>query len=300
VVRLIVTLVTAPRLAPSGPKFSRAEIVDLVRESLPFTFLMVVASLYWRLDGLLLSVLSTVEQTGAYGIALQITAAFGFVSTIFCRATYSTIAEGFAKDRNRFRQAVSSSYRFMVVAAAPLAFFGFIMAEQLIELFSTPEFVAAATLVTQMFFIAAGLQYLNAMTTQPLFAAGQQRFLVRLSLINLLLNVAVNLALVPKYGAVGTGIAMIVSELVGVIAAAVRLYQIGAPVTSPFFVLRVLPALGLGALAFWLLSGLWFVAAALVTGVVYAAAVFLTGALSVDLVKQLLRRDRQDTDVVVQ
>ena len=299
VVRLIVTLLTAPRLAPSGPKFARAEIVDLIRESLPFTFLLIVASLYWRVDGLLISVLSTAEETGSYGIALQITAAFGFISTIFCRATYSTIAEGWAQDRGRFREAVTASYQFMLLAGAPLAFFGYIMAAEFIELFSTPEFVAAATVVTQLFFVAAGLQYLNAMTTQPLFAAGQQRFLVWMSTFNLLLNIAVNIVLVPRIGAAGAGVAMITSELIGAIAAAARLWWIGAPAVRPAFLLRLVPPLALGAGVFWLFDGNWFVLAALLAGTAYVLALFVTRAVTVDQVKQLARREKQDAEATV-
>lgn len=298
VVRFITTLLTAPRLEPGGRmRFNRAEVTELIRESLPFTFLLVVAALYWRLDGLLVSVLSTERETGSYGIALQITSAFGFVSTIFCRAVYSTIAEGWATNRQRFRQAVRSSYEFMLLAGAPLAVFGWVMAEGMINLFSTPEFVEAATWTTRLFFVAAGLQYLNALTTQPLFAAGQQRYQVWCSIINGSMNIILNIVLVPKYGAVGTAIAMISSELLGATLATIRLWQLGVPVMRPLFPLRVIPALAAGVVAYWLLDDhLWFVAAALVAGIVYGITILLTRAMTIDVLKQLLKRNRDDDD----
>lgn len=294
VVRLVVTLITGPRMEPSRPIFDRVALWSLIRESLPFSYMLLVAGLYWRLDGLLLAVLSTPVETGAYGIALQITAAFGFISTIFCRAVYSTTAESYAENRERFARVVRSSYQFMLLASAPIGIFGALVASRAIGLLATPEFVEQATTVTQLFFLATTFSFLNALTTQPLFAAGDQGFLVKLSTLNLGLNVVLNLVLVPGLGAVGTGVAMLTTELSGTIAAAARLWWLGTPVLAFHFVLRLVPPLALGVGAIWLTWPLPIGVVALVTAAVYGGATLLTGAVSIDLLKKLIGRGGDD------
>src|SRR5205807_8321055 len=119
--RLIVTALAAHRILPVRPVLALAELRGLLIESLPFALIIVIATVYWRADGLMLSLLSTPTQMAAYGLALQLAFTLTLLPQVFSRSAMSTINEGYATDPDRFRRAVDRGYRFLLLCAAPVA-----------------------------------------------------------------------------------------------------------------------------------------------------------------------------------
>ena len=290
VVTLAVTWLTAPRIQSVMPVLDRRKIVSLLRESMPFTLLLVVAVLYYRADGLLLSLLAEPEDVGIYGIAVALLGMISFVSTIVCKAVYPTMAETFTRNKERFRRNVEQSFGVMLAIAAPVAFLGWVYAEQMLGVLGTAEFVTRGTSALQLFLIAGALSFLNGLLTQPLIAAGEQRFLTWAVPLGLVVNIALNLALVPRFGVVGTSIALIVSEAQGSALALWRLRRLGhSPLRLRVIVLLV-PGLALALGAAWLLAGVPFVVSALVAAGVYAVSTVATGAVPLGVLKQMSKK----------
>jgi O-antigen/teichoic acid export membrane protein len=67
-VALVTLLLVAQRRGRFRPIFKTREAIDLLRESIPLAGLHVVAVFYFRIDGVLLSLLATAEQVGSYGL----------------------------------------------------------------------------------------------------------------------------------------------------------------------------------------------------------------------------------------
>ena len=107
--------------------------------------------------------------------------------------------------------------------------------------------------VKALVFIAAARTFVNASVSQALFAAHQQVFLMRLNIANLAVNVVVNIAVTPTFGATGAAAALVLSEVIGVVVANFRLAMLGLSVQPVGFVLRCVPALVVSAVTAWLL-----------------------------------------------
>jgi O-antigen/teichoic acid export membrane protein len=292
-VRLVLVALGARRLGRMRPRFHMAEAWDLLRESMPLTLLIVVAVLYWNADGFLLTLLAPVEQIAAYGVSLQIAFALTVVGQVFGRATLSTINAAFRQDPARFRAAVDRAYRFLLLCAAPVAVLGWPLAPRIVEVVAGPAFTPVAGPVLRVFFVAVALMFLTAVSTDVLIAAEEQRFLWRLSTANLGGNVALNLVLIPLLGAVGAGIALITSELSGVVFAHRRIRRHGAPAFPFDQLLRLAPGLALALVGMWLTWSLPL-AAALTAGTVgYVAGALAGRAVPRDMIDTLLAAFRR-------
>jgi O-antigen/teichoic acid export membrane protein len=247
-IKMIVTGLAANRLTPLRPVASLDETTSLVKESIPFTLIMLIAVVYWRVDGVLLSLLTDTRQIAAYGLAYQLAFTLTMLPQVFSRTALSTINEGYASDPERFRRAVASGYRFLLLFAMPVAVLGVPLAGRVVDAVSSEEFTAAATPVLRLFFIACAISFLTSIISDAMVAAHQQRYLTTLSTVNLAVNIVLNAILIPHFGAVGCGIALIVTELSGVVFTQIRLRKVGVGPIPLGYIVRLVPGLNLALL----------------------------------------------------
>ncbi|OBB22194.1 polysaccharide biosynthesis protein [Mycolicibacterium peregrinum] len=244
VVVLAIQGVAAARISDWRPVFSFSESWHLLRESLPQTGVLIIAVLYWRADGVILSLRSTPDQVGVYGLAYTLAFTLSVLSTFFQSSTLSVATYSYAVDRTGFARFVTRTVESMLFLGAPIAVVGVVVAQPVIELVGSSEFGAHGGATLSLLLVAVALTFLNAAISQALFAAHDQVFLFRLNLANLLGNIVLNIILTPRYGAEGAGAALIVAELIGLVVVSWRLGRISRYRTPWLFGLRLLVPLG--------------------------------------------------------
>lgn len=238
--QLLIQGSAAARHISLRPVFALREAVDLLRESLPLMAFVVIGVVYWRADGVILSLLSTHSEVGVYGLATLITSNTAVVATLFLRSTLSTATELFSRDVAAFAGFLRRSVELMYFVAVPVAVVGALLAGPLIGLFGDKAFVPRGAPTLALLFFAAALQFVAATLGQGLFACGQQRFLMQAGIFELAFNIALNLLLVKRFGAVGAAVALVCTELLGVIVSSWWLHRRCGYRTPLMFLLRVL------------------------------------------------------------
>lgn len=249
--KFVFTALGARGLERLRPRFEMATTLSLLREGIPFTVIIVVGVLYWRADGAILSWMSGPDQVGAYGVAYSLAFNLEVISVVFASSTLSTLSALAASDLPRFDQSVRLGYSFLLVCAMPISALGVPLARPLLQVFSGESFVDSATPVLRLFFVGVAIAFLNQHLTNALVSLHKQQFLLRLSLVNLLVNVALNVVLIPHLGALGAGISMVGSQLAGLLAGGALLHRLRPHLFPLDQVLRLLPvcALAVGAVA---------------------------------------------------
>jgi O-antigen/teichoic acid export membrane protein len=223
VVILFVQGVAATRIVNWRPIFSMSESWELLRESLPQTAALIIAILYYRADAVILSLRSTAYEVGVYGLAYALAFTPTVLVQFFLTSALSTMTELYARDRDAFLSLIDRSIKAMLFAGAPLVVGGAILADQAVELVGSSEFVRHGGPTLTLLLVAVALRFLTGVTGQALFAAHEQIFLMRLSFSTLAVNIVMNFALVPHYGAIGAGIALVATEGIGLLFASWRL-----------------------------------------------------------------------------
>lgn len=271
-VQLVVQGGAASRHITLRPVFSAAEILDLLRESVTPMAVIVIAVLYWRADGVILSLVSTHSEVGVYGLAYIIAFNVVVISTFFLKSTLSTATELFARDVSAFTDFMRRSVETMYFLGVPLAVVGAMLAGPLIGLLGDDEFVDRGAPTLALLFVAVALRFVTGTLSQGLFACHHQRFLLRLSVATLAVNIALNVLLAWQFGAVGAAMALVCTELLGIVFATWWLHRTCGYRAPVAFLLRLLgpTAVTIGvALA---LSGRHVVVAGAAAVAVYIAA----------------------------
>lgn len=287
VVQYVITRTGARRLLRVGPSFDRARAWALLRESIPLTASIFVGVLYWRIDGVLLSLVSDDQQVGAYGLALPLAFNLAIVGPLFAEAAFSPIAQLLAADRSRALVAIRQGMRFLLMMAAPVAVLGVPLAGDLVTAIASDQFRDLTTVPLRWFFLAVAVGFFSQLVSDLLLLVGQQLFLLRISMFNLGVNVALNLALIPVFGAVGCGIALVVSETSGVLLAVLRLRRAGLPVNPLRDGAGLIIPVGLALLVCVATLHLPVVVPVVAAGVTYLVALLVLRVVTVGELREL-------------
>jgi O-antigen/teichoic acid export membrane protein len=198
-----------------------------VRAEWPVALSVVLWLLTLRMDQLVVSLLGVGhDQLGHYNAAVKIVEALLLFPNAVCLAFQPVIARSWT----RGTQACTEDLRRAVLASLcitlPVAVGGAVVAEPLTALVYGERFAGTAVLlrVQLMALPLVGLQFLGNHT---LVAAGAVRLQATCIGVNLLVNVAFNLLLVPRYGVVGSSAAALAGGLAAVVAFSVALRSVG-------------------------------------------------------------------------
>jgi O-antigen/teichoic acid export membrane protein len=262
------------------PIFALRESVDLLRESLFPMGVTVITALYWRVDGVILSLLNTPSEVGVYGLASSIAITLLLVSEFFLKSTLATATELFSRDARAFAGFLRRSVELMSFLAIPVAVVGVLLAGPLIQLFGGQEFVGRGTTTLALLFVAVALRLVTTTLGEGLFASHRQRFWFWLSAATLTVNVGLNLALAGRWGAPGVATALVCTELANMAIASWWLHRQSGYRAPVVFALRSLVPTAASAAVTMLLRGQHVLAVVAVAAAVYLATSAAFGPLT--------------------
>jgi O-antigen/teichoic acid export membrane protein len=199
-VNAAVIFVLGRRLIPITPSIDVPYWKRLFLDSLPLGLALVINTIYFRVDALLLSVLKDSDEVGIYGVAYRFfeTAtpfAYFLVASLFPLLS-AAAATG---DRNAVRNL--SQRAFDVLSLGAILVVSGIMATSpgVVELVAGSDFERAATPL-RIVIVGAGLTFLSTYLAYLLISVDRQRSVLWLSTATLAFNVTLNLVLIPEYG----------------------------------------------------------------------------------------------------
>jgi len=194
---------------------------------------------------------------GPYVIAVQLTELFSTLPVALMSSLFPVLAL-YAHDEVKFRRYLSESYRFLLVVAFAACALVTPVAHPFIELVYGQQFSATADLLVVLIWsevpIFFGVALGNALVSQ-----GLQKYFPASTIAGALANVAINLAVIPRYGALGASWATVISYcLAGIFFMLVfreirPLVLMGLRISVVPFLLALGITFGLSALtwAFW-------------------------------------------------
>jgi O-antigen/teichoic acid export membrane protein len=232
-----------PRRGPAG---------QLLRGSLPFAFIALLYGINERVDMVLLERLSSAREAGYYAAAYRWLDAVMMYAWTVLPLFFARFAHARARPRE-LRQLLWFGQR---VVAIPLLFavaFVLFRGEVLFWQFnkSTPAELARMVLCNKLLFLNVLVHAFFAIYSTLLTGTDHQRRVSWLVGFSIVLNLSLNLLLLPRYGAVAAA----ANTLISVVFVSVSYVWLVAQRTAIEVPWRILAQL---ALAFGLLCGLWY------------------------------------------
>ncbi|NIT34919.1 MAG: oligosaccharide flippase family protein [candidate division Zixibacteria bacterium] len=182
----------------------------LLRGAMPFAALAVLASIYWRLDVLLLQRLVGPAEVGIYSASYRLMFLLTLVPESFMNAVYPNLARTWREDRGQFVRLAERSLRYLVAFALPAAVGAYVLAEPVVLLIYEVDFARSVAVFSLLIFAVVPI-YVNNVFYRALFAAEQQMKSVLILVVNIVVMTAGGLVLIPRWHAVGAAAALLIS-----------------------------------------------------------------------------------------
>jgi O-antigen/teichoic acid export membrane protein len=215
-----------PPAAETGEGGRRNMKRRLMALSVPLAVSSASVTIYSQMDKLMLGYFDGVEEVGQYAVARALTEVSLFPAFAFVMTLRPALASRYASgDLGECADLIRNSLRVSLVFGVLFAAVYAVLAEQLMVLVYSEEFRYAGSLMA-VFLLVLLLRSLGAMVLPALVAAERTKTYAYLTVISAVMNLGLNLALIPRYHAWGAVVATIISYSVLLIAGLRQTFRI--------------------------------------------------------------------------
>ncbi len=276
---LVFTLISR-RFARPVWRLDWSAFASMTRQALPFGVGIVATVLLFNADTVMLSHLKGDVTTGLYNLAYRLVDGLKLLPIAFCSALYPALSHAFKNDREALTGLVVRAWYLMAISAVPVAVGTMLLADRLIVFFFGARYAAAGPVLALLVW-AGALLFLFSVLSTTLAAIDRQATGAGLVLLGTGVNIALNLLFIPRWGAWGASLALVVALA---LVTALALLYIGRHLAisrwgSPVRYGSLAVATAVMALGLWSLRGANLALEVLAGAALYGLAIFATRGL---------------------
>jgi O-antigen/teichoic acid export membrane protein len=204
-------------------KFNRAAL----RESLPFAILSFISVIAYRADSVLLERIKGAEEAGIFAMGFRFFEALNMVSYLFATLLLPIFA-GMLQRRENISPLLSLAFKIMMAGTLAIGCSGIFWNREIISTFYDHHTEQASQAFGWLMAgcVAFSLQYIFG---SLITASGNLKILIRIALFTTGLNIVLNIILIPRLGALGSGIANCITQWTTVICQVFIVHRLFQP-----------------------------------------------------------------------
>lgn len=272
-----------------GFLFDGALIRGLVRTSVPFLISGTLGVIYYRLDTVLLSLMTNTAVVGWYGAGYRLFDTLIFIpSLIITPIMYPVFSRLSSATHAQLRLAIEKSMNFLLVCSMPMAVGMMVAAPNIIGfLYHRPEYVHTYAVLQGL---APGLVFLyaNTVLNSVIISTQREKKIPLMAGIALVFNLGLNFALIPLYQHIAAAAVTSLTELLLLILSLFFTPRHLLPVESLRVGGKALFASVVMAVVIWLLGQFSILIIGPAALVVYVGMTSLLGTIPQDDMRSLL------------
>jgi O-antigen/teichoic acid export membrane protein len=275
----IVLFFWSQKFIPFSIHFDIAFWKTFLRQSLPLGGAVIITFLYFKFNPILLSLFQGSEAVGIFGAAFKVIENITFFPAMIVGLALPLLSARIYTDDEGFRKIADSTLRVFFLLTVPLVIGGVLLAKDIILLIGGEEFLESVLVLQILLFALAGMFFGHFFNTL-LIVANKQKLLLYLLAACAVVNIALNILLIPTYSYVGAAIASTVTETLIVILTGIAVHKTIGYTIQPDRFGRILFSGILMALVILLLSPYTtFFITLLLAILVYAMSIIFTKAV---------------------
>ena len=189
--------------------FNWVRAKSLIQQSWPLILTAVMISIYMKIDQVMLKSAGS-KIVGIYSAAARISESWYFIPVAIVTSVFPAIIHARKTDIERYHKRLQNLYDLLVAISLPVAILVSIFADQIIHLLYGNPYQGAGILLS--IHIWSGIfVFLGSASSQFLLAEGFTLISFSRTAFGALVNVVLNLWLIPIYGALGASIATLIA-----------------------------------------------------------------------------------------
>lgn len=192
--------------------------VDLVfwkktlRAASPFLISAILLAFYTRIDIMMLSLMQGDKEVGWYSAAWKIVEAFLSIPAIYMMAIFPVMSSFYKFSNNSLRVLYQKSFRYLFVLGLPIGISITILADRFISLIYGAEFIQSVPALQILIWVLI-FSFFIYLLGHLLAAINQQRLNALSAGMGVVINVSLNLALIPLFSHLGASISTLITQI---------------------------------------------------------------------------------------
>ncbi|MDQ5938424.1 MAG: Polysacc synt protein [Patescibacteria group bacterium] len=192
--------------------FDKQLIKNILLIAWPFALSALFAKVYAYVDGLILENIHGAASLGIYSVAYKVTFAFQFIPLAFVAALYPAFAHYWQNDKTQLEKTLFKSINYLAYIALPIAMGIGTLAPFIIKSLYTSNYSGSAAPL-QILIASLPFLFINFALSYFLNATDRQRTnTLNLALV-MILNIVLNIVLIPQWQAQGAAAASTISTV---------------------------------------------------------------------------------------
>jgi O-antigen/teichoic acid export membrane protein len=217
-----------------------------LREAAPLALGAALDTIYFRIDIVMLSLLATYTAVATYSVGYKFSDLLGALPLAVVTPALTMMVASWPGDPAAFRRTFRHALIILAVGAVGACVGFVIFAEPLVTLLYQQRY-ADATDAARLLVVGQGIHFFTLLAFTTLVAAGRNRLYPIAMLVGVVLNIALNIVLIPEYSYLGSGWATVITEVVVLAVLGIGVVRIPGVLPLPWDALA--KCFGAGALA---------------------------------------------------
>lgn len=276
----------------------------ILKKSAPYGIALILNTIYFRIDSILIFNMRSEVELGIYGVAMKMLENFSILPLYFMNSVLPTLTRTIKEGSEKYKKIIRYAFDFLASISVPMVVGGVILAYPIIFIVSTPEFLSrisegfyGSDIAFQILIFALLFQFLNVLFAFILIALDKQAKLLYINALGVIFNLVANFIVIPMYGFRGAAATSVLSEmfiLVATYAAARHYLQFSLNLKNLFKIFFSAAVMGvaiyyLRPLTYTFMQN-WNVLLLIPLGaLIYASSLFATGTVDREMI-QLLKK----------
>lgn len=184
----------------------------VLKEAWPFGVTGLLVNIYYWVDSVILSVLIGTEVVGWYNAAYKLIVVILFIPSVLNMTIFPVMSRLYVKSEDSLRYVYEKYFKYMAIIAIPMGVGTTLLANKIILLIFgtqyTPSVVALQILIWSSVII-----FLSGAFTILVQTSNKQMVVTQITAVNVVLNVVLNLILIPHFSYIAASVVTVVTEL---------------------------------------------------------------------------------------
>ena len=199
---------------PLEKKIKKQTAKEFFSYSWPLIFTMAISEIFYWTDSFFIGFFKGVTEVGYYNAAIPIALLLAFVPEIFIKLFFPIITKEYSQKRlNVVKQISQQVGKWVLVLNLPIFLIILLFPGAIINLLFGPQYLVASNAL-RILSVGAFVSSLVWISYSLLSMAGKTKIILKSFLAAAVLNILLNLILIPPYGVNGAAIATTFSKIV--------------------------------------------------------------------------------------
>lgn len=183
-----------------------------IKEALPLSISSVFGVLVFRVDTVMLSIIKGAVAVGFYNASYKLMEALIFLPQVYTTSIFPVFSMLYFSSKKPLKNAYVKSFKYLTLLSLPIAVGTTLLAEPIILLIFkstyTPSILALQIVVWVLPFT-----FVNYILSYLLTSMNRQMTVLKITAASLILNVGMNLILIPQYSYLGAAFVTVITDV---------------------------------------------------------------------------------------